>query len=184
MKISSQHVSQPPGLLGYVAAVLSVGAQMRRLALELRPMLLETAGLDATLRWLAEQYQQRTGMVAEVIGQATEVPGKMAIACFRVAQEALTNVVRHAKARHVGIELTQGEGLLQLVVHDDGEGFDVGRTLEQAAAAGNLGLIGMRERVEILGGRLPIESRPGEGTRVCVSLPLREPAAAPTQQRA
>jgi two-component system sensor histidine kinase UhpB len=160
------------------------GAQVRSLALELRPMLLETAGLGGTLRWLADQYQQRTGIITQVAGHVPDVSGEVAIACFRIVQEALTNVVRHARARHVWIELSQSEGLLELVGRDDGEGFDVPKTLERAASSGNLGLIGMRERVEILGGQLEINSQSGQGTRIRVRLPLSEPADMPLRQRA
>jgi two-component system, NarL family, sensor histidine kinase UhpB len=141
-------------------------------------VLLETAGLDATLRWLAQQHGQRTGIVTEVIGHVTEVPGEVAIACFRVLQEALTNVVRHAEARNVRIELTHSEGRLSLVVRDDGVGFDVSRILERAAGGANLGLVGMRERVEILGGNLTISAQPGHGTAIQVSFPLPDTGTA------
>ena len=173
-----------PSLDESIALLQGAGAQMRNLALELRPTMLETAGLDTTLRWLAQQYQQRTGTVTEVVGHVADVSADVAIACFRVVQEALTNVVRHAEARHVWIELSQSEGLLKLVVRDDGIGFDVGRIRERAADTGNLGLIGMRERVEILGGQLAVESEPGHGTRICAALPVSEPASVPEQQRA
>jgi two-component system sensor histidine kinase UhpB len=167
-----------------IALMQRAGAQVRSLALELRPMLLETAGLAGTLRWLADQVQQRSGIITQVAGHVPDVSGEVAIACFRIVQEALTNVVRHARARHAWIELSQGEGLLELVVRDDGEGFDVSGTLERAASGTNLGLIGMRERAEILGGHLEINSQPGHGTRIRVSLPLSEPALVPEQQRA
>jgi signal transduction histidine kinase len=173
-----------PNLDESIALMQRAGAQVRSLALELRPMLLETAGLGGTLRWLADQYQQRTGIITQVAGHVPDVTGEAAVACFRIVQEALTNVVRHAQAKHVWIELNQTEGLLELVVRDDGAGFDVSRTLERAAGGANLGLIGMRERVEILGGRLAIDSEPGHGTRIRVSLPLSEPAVLPEQQRA
>jgi PAS domain S-box-containing protein len=168
---SSAGQAAQPSLDESIALLQRAGAQVRSLALELRPMLLETAGLDATLRWLAEQHQQRTGIITQVVGHAGDVSSEVANACFRVAQEALTNVVRHAAARHVWIELSQGEGLLKLVVRDDGMGFDVQRTLEQSAGGGHLGLLGMRERMQILGGHLGIDSRPGDGTYIRVSLP-------------
>lgn len=168
-----------PSLNESISLLQRAGTQVRSLALELRPILLETAGLDTTLHWLAEQYEQRTGIRTEVVGHVAEVSAEVAIAGFRVAQEALTNVARHAGARHVWIELSQSDGLLRLVIRDDGAGFDVSRTLEGAAAGGNLGLIGMRERVEILGGHLTIESGQGQGTRIDVSFPLGEPVAAP-----
>jgi len=161
-----------------IALLQRAGAQIRSLALELRPMLLETAGLDATLRWLAEQYEQRAGVDIEVVGHVSEISGEAAIACFRVVQEALTNVVRHAAARHVSIELSESETLLSLVVRDDGVGFDAARTLD-GTVGDHLGLVGMRERVEILGGNLRIESQAGHGTRIEVSFPLTEATAAP-----
>lgn len=162
-----------------MALLQRAGAQVRGLALELRPTMLETGGLEPTLRWLAEQHQQRTGIPTQVVGHVSDVSGDPAIAAFRVAQEALTNVVRHARAQRVWIELSPRDGLLELVVRDDGVGFDVRQTLERAAGAGNLGLLGMKERVEILGGTLQIDSRPGQGTRIRIALPLAEPSAVP-----
>jgi PAS domain S-box-containing protein len=166
-----------------MALLHHAGEQVRTLALELRPRMLETAGLDATLRWLAEQHQQRTGIATEVVGQLNDVPSEPSIACFRVAQEALTNVARHACAQHVWIELDQSEGRLQLTIRDDGAGFDVTRAFEQAGSRGNLGLLGMRERVEILGGNLEVDSGVGRGTRIRISLP-NGPAVSCSAERA
>ncbi|TLY55006.1 MAG: sensor histidine kinase, partial [Gammaproteobacteria bacterium] len=154
-----------------MALLHHAGEQVRTLALELRPRMLETAGLDATLRWLAEQHQQRTGITTEVVGELNDVPSERSIACFRVAQEALTNVARHARAQRVWIELDQSDGKLGLTIRDDGVGFDVARAFEQAGSRGNLGLSGMRERVEILGGNLEVDSGAGRGTRIRISLP-------------
>ena len=152
------------------------GEQVRSLALDLRPTMLDTLGLEATLRWLAEQHQQRTASEVRVVGHLSGTPlaPELAIACFRVAQEGLTNVARHAAARHVWIELSQSENVLELVVRDSGAGFEVASTQEQAATRGSLGLLGMRERVEILGGTLKVESEPGRGTRIRASFPLNE----------
>ena len=159
------------GLDNCAAVLQQAGDHVRSLALELRPAMLETLGLDATLRWLARQQREGTGIRTEVVGSVDEPAGDRAVACFRVAQEALTNVVKHAKARHAWIEVGERDGRLELAVRDDGAGFDVARTLEQAAARGQLGLLGMRERVQILGGDLRIESQPGRGTHVQVSFP-------------
>jgi signal transduction histidine kinase len=167
-----------------IALLQRAGAQVRSLALELRPTMLETGGLKSALRWLAEQHQQRTGIVTEVVGHVTDVSGDLAIACFRVAQEALTNVVRHARAQHVWIELNQQEDSLELVIRDDGVGFDVTGTVERAVSSGNLGLLGMRERVEILGGSLEIDSQSGQGTGIRISLPLTEPTSMLAQHAA
>jgi signal transduction histidine kinase len=165
-----------------MALVQRAAAQLRSLALELRPTMLESDGLDATLRWLADEHRQHAGIDIRVVGQAGEVSGDAAIAAFRVVQEALTNVVRHARAQHVRVDLSHSDGQLRLAVRDDGLGFDAGRTLERAASRGNLGLLGMRERVQILGGELRIDSRAGHGTCISVSLPLAAPAALPAEQ--
>jgi signal transduction histidine kinase len=165
-----------------IALLQRAGSEVRSLALELRPMMLETGGLDAALRWLAEQHRQRTGIDTEVAGQMADVPGDIAIACFRVAQEALTNVARHAHARHVRIEFGQGDGVVRLLIRDNGVGFDVAKTLRRAASGDHLGLLGMKERAEILGGELEIDSLPGHGTRIFITLPLTEPVAPPAVQ--
>jgi PAS domain S-box-containing protein len=167
-----------------IAVLQRAGAHVRNLVLELRPTMLDTAGLGTTLRWLAEQHQQRTGIAIQVAGEESDASGDLAIACFRVVQEALTNVVRHARARQVWIELSQHEGRLELVVRDDGVGFDVARTLEHAVSGSHLGLLGMKERVELLGGSLEVDSRPGHGTRLYISLPMTETVAESAQRSA
>ena len=160
-----------------ISILQRAGDEVRSLALELRPTMLDTAGLDATLRWLASQHDQRTGIVTEVVGHLNEVPGGVAIAAFRVIQEALTNVLRHARAQHIWIELNQNDAGLQLAVCDDGVGFDVTRTFERTSGLGHLGLLGMKERIEILGGSLEIDSEHARGTCIRISLPLAEAAA-------
>jgi len=155
-----------------MALLEQAGTQVRSMALELRPTMLDTAGLDATLRWLAASNQEQTGIETHVAGHLNDVSGDQAITCFRVVQEALTNVVRHARAHQVWIDLSRTESALELTVRDDGVGFDASRTLAQAAGQGHLGLLGMRERVEILGGSVVVDSAPGRGTRIRVSLPV------------
>ena len=164
-----------PHLDECLSVLQQAGEEVRSLALQLRPTMLETAGLDATVRWLAEQHQRQTGIATQVEGHAGSVPGDLAIACFRVVQESLTNVVRHARARHVWIELSQSENRVELVVRDDGVGFNVQRTLGQAAARGSLGLLGMRERVELFGGTLTVDSASGRGTHLRAVFPLHVP---------
>jgi signal transduction histidine kinase len=165
-----------------VALIQHAGAQLRSLVLELRPTMLETAGLGPTLSWLARQHEERTGVVTRVVGQLNDVPSDLAIACFRVVQEALTNVMRHAGAQHVWIELNQTDGTLELAVRDDGLGFDVTKILDQAAGRGHLGLLGMKERVQILGGDIEVDSEPGRGTLIRISLPAAAPVSAPQSE--
>jgi len=162
-----------PSLAECIALVERAGERVRRLALELRPAMLETAaGLDGTLRWLAEQHNRQGKVTVTISGHATPVTGDVSITCFRVVQEALTNVLRHANARQVRIALEQHDHQLRITVEDDGVGFDVHAVRAQAAARGHLGLIGMRERVEILGGQLDVDSGSRSGTRISVSVPL------------
>jgi signal transduction histidine kinase len=184
----SMHLHTAKGLAGDAArscleecAVLlqQAGAQLRSLVLDLRPTMLESAGLAPTLRWLAEQHKQRTGIATQVVGHLDDVPSDLAIACFRAAQEALTNVMRHARAQHVWIELSQTDRALELAVRDDGVGFDVTKTLDGAASRGHVGLLGMKERVRILGGDLEVHSKPGHGTRIRICLPLVPPVPEP-----
>ena len=167
-----------------ISILQRAGDEVRSLALELRPAMLDMAGLEAALRWLAAQHEQRTGMTTEVIGHLNEVPGEIAIAAFRVVQEALTNALRHAHAQHIWIEINETDATLKLTIRDDGAGFDVTQTLERTPEFGHLGLLGMKERIEILGGALEIDSEFGRGTSIRISLPLQDgPAyarAAPT----
>lgn len=155
--------------------------QVRDLALHLRPAMLDDLGLVAALGWLVERFAQRTGLDCRLVADPTEVtdvPAEVGTACYRVVQEALTNAARHARARRVRVELAEHAGRLSLVVRDDGIGFDATRARGAPPGDRSLGLLGMHERVELVGGRLEIESAPGQGTEIQASLPLR-PAAAP-----
>jgi signal transduction histidine kinase len=148
--------------------------QIRNLAQDLRPMMLDRLGLEAALRWLVDRHWERTRCEVQFTWHlaGARLSPDLAIACYRVVQEALTNVVRHAKARKVWIELRETEGVMELIVRDDGAGFDVLPSERWAAQRGSLGLVGMGERVSALGGRLAIQSAPGRGTRICATVPL------------
>jgi signal transduction histidine kinase len=148
--------------------------QVRNLSLDLRPSLLDDLGLVAALRWYVDRQAGRAGFQGQFTADPgrVDVPPDLATACFRVAQEAVTNVIRHAKARtvHVGLRLTDGE--LQLTVRDDGAGFDVPQARRRASRGGSLGLLGMQERAQLVGGRMEIDSAPGRGTEVRVRFPV------------
>ena len=148
--------------------------QVRNLSLDLRPSLLDDLGLVAALRWYVDRVAQRAGFVAEFIAEPPGIraPASLETTCFRVAQEALTNVVRHAGARRVRVELRTADGELHLCVRDDGAGFDVAEARQRAVRGGSLGLLGMQERVTLIRGRIEIHSAPGKGAEVHVSLPL------------
>jgi PAS domain S-box-containing protein len=141
--------------------------QVRDLALDLRPAVLDDLGLPAALRWYGDRFAGETGLELHLsIESIAGIEPEAETACFRVAQEALTNIARHARARSVRIDL-QGtaEGFL-LTVRDDGIGFDVKAARDRAIGGASLGLLGMEERVSLLRGRFEVHSRPGEGAEV------------------
>ena len=147
---------------------------MRELATDLRPPLLDEFGLEAALRWYVEREAKRAGIAFRLsLAHLDERPPiAVETTCFRLAQEALTNVIRHAQARVVDVELSEATGTLQLVVRDDGQGFDVAAARRRATQGGSQGLLSMQERVALAGGELEIESAPGKGTAVRARLPL------------
>jgi signal transduction histidine kinase len=142
-------------------------AMVRNMALLLRPSMLDDLGLEAALRWQAEQISRSTGIRIDISAPTLpcELPEGHKICVFRVVQEALNNVCRHAGAHHAAIELSFRTDELHVAVRDDGRGFRLPRKR-------GLGLLGMRERVESLGGRLVVESEFGKGAKVEISLPL------------
>ncbi|MBC7917260.1 MAG: sensor histidine kinase [Rhodoferax sp.] len=162
---SQQHVELDAQAVEMVNDALH---QVRRLAHTLRPAALDDLGLVPALRWLAQQTQARNGLAIEVT--ATEalvrVESRPETVCFRVVEEALSNVVRHAKATTVKLVLDQGVNDMVLGVHDNGVGFDLALVRDRTAALGGIGLLGMEERVSSVGGQLEILSTPGAGTTV------------------
>ena len=143
---------------------------VRRIATELRPGMLDDLGLAASIEWQAREFQKRTGVRCEVSvpEQELQLAPAQSTALFRILQETLTNVVRHADAKHVKVKLEAVNGSVTMRVQDDGRGF---RSAE-VANTHSLGLLGMRERAELLGGSFSVRGFPGEGTVVTVSMPL------------
>lgn len=152
---------------------------VRRLSLDLRPLLLDDLGLVAALRWYIDRQAQRSGFTAQVhlaTPQERLSPETETI-CFRIVQEALTNIVRHAHAQQVTVELRQTDSQLEMIVRDDGRGFDVRTARVQALRGASLGLLSMEERVRLGHGQIEIESVPAQGTTIRVRLPLSDQAA-------
>lgn len=150
--------------------VVSTLQDVRRLAVELRPTALDDFGLAPAVQRLADTFREQSGLKVDLESQLGEgrLPSEVETALYRVVQEALTNVVKHASAERVSILLSRKDGSVVAVVEDDGSGFDPGATREDA-----LGLAGMRERAALLGGRLQIESASGAGTTLVAEVPLR-----------
>jgi signal transduction histidine kinase len=146
---------------------------VRQLALALRPSMLDDLGLVAALRWLAAEAstQGRFEVRVRAANALPRTDAQTEIVCFRVAQEALSNVVRHAHAKRVQIYVYRNGHSLVLGIKDDGIGFDLAQLDTYASPSTNLGVFGMRERATLIGGRLEINSPPGRGCTVRLSCP-------------
>ena len=149
--------------------------QVRSLSLELRPSLLDDLGLVAALRWYTERQAATAGLKIELVADQLErrLDPVIETECFRLVQEALTNVARHARAQQVTVELHEEGGCLHLRVRDDGVGFQVAAIRELAVRGASLGLLGMEERAALAGGELEFKSAPGQGAEVHAWFPLR-----------
>ncbi len=161
--------------------------QVRNLALDLRPSLLDELGLVPALKWYIKRQGERAGWETEYAAQLDEnhLPPGVEIACFRIVQEALTNVARHAEATHVQVTVTKQDNQLLLVIEDNGQGFNVERAKTRARTGLSIGLLGMEERARLVGGELTVTSSPKTGTKLTASLPLARlnPQLATTEER-
>src|SRR5262249_49576433 len=148
--------------------------QVRDLSLLLRPAMLDHLGLEAALRWLLDSQSRRVGYEVDFAAAPLHPPPspEAAIICYRVAQEALTNVARHSRATHVPGDLRGVDGWLRLTVADDGVGFDPARMRAQARQGGSIGVLSLEERAALGGGHLRLDSAPGRGTTLTLLLPL------------
>lgn len=142
--------------------------QVRNMSLNLRPSLLDDLGLVPALRWYLDRQAQRVGFLGDLETNREDVrlDSTIEITCFRIVQEALTNIMRHANAKHVSISLKETHDELHLAICDDGNGFDVAEAFKQATEGSSMGLLSLRERAELAGGRLEIDSTPGQGTKI------------------
>jgi signal transduction histidine kinase len=145
----------------------------RRIIANLRPTTLDDLGLVATLSLEVERLREEGyGVDYEETGGENRLPETVEIALYRIAQEALTNMRKHARARRVRIELLREEEEVRLVVSDDGRGFDPAAPPLESGPGERVGLVGMQERIGALGGTLRVDSRPGSGTSVVANVPL------------
>ncbi len=165
---------------GMLATLDDTVASVRRISADLRPMMLDDLGLNAAIEWLARDATQRMGVAVTLqLGDADPpVDERVATAVYRMVQEALTNVARHAQATGVQVTLRAGAGELVLTVQDNGIGFSA----DALEREGSFGLMGLRERALMLGGRMEVGNVPGSGGRVTITLPLH-PARAPRRRR-
>ena len=149
-----------------------IEGQLRHLSHELRPTILDDLGLCPALEFLAQGVSTRTGLLITVKGSTEgRLPLSIETALYRIVQEALTNISKHARATRVRIQFQRAARRIRCVVRDDGIGFDVPSVLDRKGEQG-LGLIGIRERLNALGGTLQITSAPGRGTELLITVPL------------
>jgi signal transduction histidine kinase len=148
--------------------VVATLQDVRRLAVELRPAALDDFGLVPALERLTETFAEQTGISVDLEAAlaSKRLPSETETALYRIVQEALTNVLKHARARRVSISLTRKDGSVTAVIEDDGTGFD-----PEQATEDSFGLTGMRERVALLDGTLQVESSEGGGTTLFVEVP-------------
>lgn len=183
LKINLQNAQQLsnskecPGHLNETLAIAENLVQLvRNLSLELRPSALDDLGLVPALRMYVKRLEKEAGMAIDFVADSLyhRFPPDIENACFRVAQEALTNIIKHSKAQNAVIELRQMESKLQLTILDDGIGFDAQSALEQAKMGRSFGLLGIHERIFLAGGKIKIESTPKKGTKIQAYFPLYE----------
>ncbi len=156
------------------ALVVQALQDVRALAVELRPAALDDFGLGPAIERLAETFSERSGIETMVEANLEErLPPEIETTLYRVVQEALTNVVKHAGAEHVSIVISSRDRSVAAIVDDDGRGFDAGDVRADA-----LGLLGMRERLALVGGTLAVESSPESGTTIAAQVPVSAAAGA------
>ena len=162
------------GMRAMREGLVRLSEDVHALSYRLHPSILEDLGLIEALNSECERFSQTCSLRLEV--NADEIPEKLprdvALCLFRIAQEGLRNVARHAKASQAEVCLRRLDGGLQLVVRDDGAGFDPAQHRDRIS----LGLASMRQRVRLLGGKLEIDSNPGQGTTIRAWVPLKEEA--------
>lgn len=148
--------------------------QVRNLSLNLRPSLLDDLGLVSALRWYLDRQAKGSGFVlhfsADLLNK--RLPADIETACFRIVQEAITNIIKYSQAKEVDVDLKQGDKFLELTVRDTGIGFDVESAQARAVQGGSLGLLSMAERASLVGGTFSIQSEPGKGTEIRAHLPV------------
>jgi signal transduction histidine kinase len=165
---------QAPSLLGDAETITHGALQtVRDISQLLHPALLDDLGLAAAIDWQARTFEARHGIRVDVQqdGVTKRLPREVELAAYRIVQEALTNVAKHSRASSCRITLRRQEANLDIVVEDDGRGFEPGDVTESQRG---LGLVGMRERAALLSGRIAFESGGGTGTRVEVRLPVSD----------
>ncbi len=180
LRVGLQTEAQTETLSRMKAIVDRLDETIDRLMLELRPPALDQLGLHDAITSLAEEFSQASALRVDLhlpAIQGLRVADAIATTLYRILQEALTNVWKHARASTVSVIVDRQGESLRMIIEDDGHGFDVKSTLQGASASGRFGLVGMRERLALVGGSLLIESEPGRNTTLFARVPASEPEA-------
>lgn len=151
-----------------------ISREVERISRELRPGVLKELGLNAVLRTVSREFTTRTGVPVELASRplAERLPPDMELALYRILEEALKNTEQHARARHVVVELAQSAEAVQLIIRDDGVGFNARQHAARRKTKRVLGLLGMQERASYVGGTLTVKSAPRAGTEIVARIPL------------
>jgi len=169
--------AEAPELAKRIAATREIATrtldELRAVVYGLRPTMLDDLGLAPAIRWYARSQLEEAGtqLVLDLPDGLARATPEVETTVFRIAQEAVNNVKRHAGAQRVAITLSAEAGWLELRVEDDGRGFDVARTAQEALRLRRFGLMGIKERVDLVGGSLQVESQPGRGSQLVARIP-------------
>ncbi len=157
--------------------------ELQRLISDLRPSHLDDLGLSAALRWYAGKIQELSSFMVrvDILGEERDLDDAIKITIFRIIQESLNNIIKHAQARHVNIHLSFEEKNVRINVRDNGMGFDMAAVRQGQSRRPSLGLVGMEERAALLGGRVSVRSRPGYGTEVEALIPYHDRTLEPRE---
>ena len=148
-------------------------ASMRQLSMDLRPTMLDDLGLIPTLRWYIQSFSNRLNIYSDfqAIGFEEKLPPQIETAFYRIVQEALNNIAKHSGANHIEIALERKDSIIGASIMDNGKGFDFEKVLHSESPERGFGIVGMQERVSLLGGKMDIRSRPGSGTNIHIEVP-------------
>jgi two-component system sensor histidine kinase DegS len=172
--LSSDPAAAKAELANLKAMVNTTFQRTRGFIFQLRPMILDDLGLVPTLRKYIQFFQEQSKLAVtlDVTGKERRLPAQIEVGLFRIVQEALNNVAEHAKASSASVSVDLEPEAVVLTVQDDGIGFDPAETMKAAQARGSLGIHGIQQRAESLGGAVSFESEPGKGARVLVNIPV------------
>ncbi|WP_169084572.1 sensor histidine kinase [Paenibacillus sp. PL91] len=173
MLIKQEFVMVQEELVDLKGQVRSGLEEIRKIIFNLRPMALDDLGLVPTLRKFTQDFEEKTKIhtVFELIGKEVRMPSAMEAAIYRLVQEAFTNALKHASASHVLLEINYQPQQISIVIQDNGVGFHSELIEQDASHNAHFGLVGMRERIELIEGRMDIDSNPGRGTKIMIDIP-------------